>query len=466
MTNEAFVIRTGPSGPSMPQSTPGYVIKIQADGTSVKAEPETAGGSVTPLTAALVGDSNGTATTPTGAYSGDKAYKGVGALPALIAALAPTGGGGIELAPGSYSGVDAPLAIQEQVLTIRGLGAPGQPPTGVRIFGNITLNASDAQCSLTVQDLACGADVDDGGTGADFHVVRGSASGAVTITGSYSADSAPCGAVTASAATCTGASFDGANHYLGASLINACTYTAGLHLEGGGRLLNTNIDAGQLQINAPFVMMTCEVNSASDTCLLLATGASRVNNSAFLGVVQFGDGTYDVRGSIFAKTIATTANGVLKMYDCVYDTGGGAFTVASAHLFLDSESELNMLLAGVDVEVTIHALDLGQGGDAVFVSDNNATVDYAAETRGYLGQNVLTAGRTFKINGAGAADDNKEWWIDNYNRTGNDLTVTDEADATIATLSQVAVGTGERWVFGVDPTTHKTVLQGIKKLTH
>jgi hypothetical protein len=38
MVDAAFVIRTGPSGPDMPQSTPGNVLTVQADGVSVAAE--------------------------------------------------------------------------------------------------------------------------------------------------------------------------------------------------------------------------------------------------------------------------------------------------------------------------------------------------------------------------------------------------------------------------------------------
>ena len=44
MTNPALVLRGGNSGPTFSDSTPGYVLTIQADGKSVKPEPGGGGG--------------------------------------------------------------------------------------------------------------------------------------------------------------------------------------------------------------------------------------------------------------------------------------------------------------------------------------------------------------------------------------------------------------------------------------
>jgi len=464
MTNDPFRIRLGPSGPEMPAGTPGYVLTVQADGVSVKPEPAPGGsGSVTPLTASLVGDENGTATTPTGAFSGDKAFNGAGALPDLVAAMGATGGGGIWLAPGAYSGNGSALSIQELLLTIRGMGTTGLQPAGVRIFGNITMNASDSAAALTMEDLVCDADISDGGTGGEVHLARVGASGTISITGPFSAQDSACGPLQANAVEAQRTDFSGAQSYLGTSTIDGCTYAGALTMTGGGQLLNTNINSGALVVPAPLVMVNCEFNSAGDTAALVATTAgSRLLGNVFLGSVQFGTGSFDVERCTFAKAIAQTAGGTVRMWNCVYDTGGGAFALASDNLFLDGASELNALLAGVDISASIiRALDSGQGGDAV-VLNGDATKNFTAQTRVHVPKNLgaditLTLALTGALAGAMQC-----FTVDQY-ATGHTVTVKFGL-TTLVVIPAVAAGTALRVVLQVDPTDAAIGLVGSRKL--
>lgn len=483
MTNAAFRIRIPPSGPDMPAGTPGYVLTVQSNGLDVAPEPAPGGGgSVTPLTAALVGDRNGAATTPTGAYSGDKAFNGATALTAAVAALAATNGGGIELAPGTYP--CPPLVIAEQTLAIRGLGPPsGVTGSAVVLTGNIELNASDAQCALTLEDLTSGAGISDSGTGADVTVNRAS-SAAINITGSLTATQATIdGPSLANATDCERTAFTSDFVAVGASKFLQCTFAGtfdcqgtqiagckfnnGAHVEAVSRLSDSVIQSGQFRVDDAAVLENLAVLDGNATHLLLApvSTTSEVNGCQFGGGVQFGEGAFNVRGTSFAHAIAQTSNGILRMWDCTFDTTAGLFSIASAHLFMNAATELAALLAGLDVEVTIHALDSSQGGDAVFISDNDTTVDCTAETRAYLGQQVLGANHTYTLNTTGNVGDTQTYTIDSYNRTAHTLTIKDDAAATIATLGTVAAGEGLRYTFGISQTTHKFVLVSIAKIT-
>jgi len=449
MTNEAFRIRIPPSGPDMPAGTPGYFLKIQPNGLDVAPAPVPGGGgSITPLTAALVADENGTATTPTGAWSGDQAFNGASALVDAVAALGPTGGGSVALAPGAYSGNGSALNIQEIACVLRGLGDPASiEPAGVRLFGNITLNASDSSCSLTLETLNCQADISDGGTGCDLTIDRASAA-AISITGRLTCDRAGIGGtVTANACSVVDSTAADDFHAVGAVQMRGTTFSKQLFVEG---------DADIEQ---------CTFPSTTSTALIVGTGTGRLQGNTWSCVTQFGDGVFSIYGDTFKKAVASTSPGTLRMFDCKFDTTGGGFSLASAKLFMNEASELSCLLAGVDVEVTIHALDVAQGGDAVFICSNDTAVDCTAETRAYLGQQVLAANHTYTLNTTGNVGDTQTYTIDTYNRTAHTLTIKDDAAATIATLGTVAAGSGLRYVFGISQTTHKFVLVSIAKIT-
>lgn len=47
MSNPVILLRGAPSGPDLDPSTPGYVLTVQADGRSVRAEPAGGGGGTT-----------------------------------------------------------------------------------------------------------------------------------------------------------------------------------------------------------------------------------------------------------------------------------------------------------------------------------------------------------------------------------------------------------------------------------
>lgn len=480
MANEAFRIRIPPSGPDMPAGTPGFVLTVQPNGVDVAPEaPAGPGGSVTPLNAVAVTDAASTAGTPDGAWSGDKAFATVGAA---IVALSTFGGGGIPIAPGQYTEV---LDASGLSLEMYGLGS-AQPLTvntmTTVLHGSLTIGGSEPSGFVSLRNLQYDGAIDGTGSGGlrtENVICRGPANlatmdsrwssfgtnpitalgqltdfqstffQAVTVTGNTSA---------------RGSTFS--NTFTGATVqAEGCTFSAA-HFTGVSLLTNCNFAAGALQVDAAATIDNCKFPDATATNLIIggAGTTTQVNGTTFAGIVEFGDGVFNVYGCTFAKAVATTSPGTLRMYGCIFDTSGSTFSLASAKLFMDAASERNALLAGVDINVVIHAL--GQDGDALTITSTDATVDFTAQTRGYLKQQTLTANHTFQINTTGNVANTQTWTIDNYNRTANTLTVKDDTGAAIpgGVLGQVAAGEALRYVFGISATTGHAVLISITKL--
>ncbi len=125
MVDTAFVIRTGPSGPDMPQGTPGYVLTVQPDGLSVKPEPAP-GGSLSPLTKVAYADA---AASPGG--NGSIGSPFVSPQEAHDANFSLC-----YLAPGTYGA----LAITNAAFACQGLAPPGITGTGDVSIGAVTVS--------------------------------------------------------------------------------------------------------------------------------------------------------------------------------------------------------------------------------------------------------------------------------------------------------------------------------------
>lgn len=383
----------------------------------------TSGGSITPLTAALVGDDSGTADAPTGAYSGDKAFNGPDSLQNLVDALGPTNGGGIALAPGTYSGDDTPLIIAEKTVRITGLGIPnGTVGSFVQILGIISLNASDSSCALMLETLSSSAEISDAGTGADVSVIRAH-SGPITITGALNAvDASIDDDVTANICTvensllqesftalgscrAVGSIFAGPVDLQTSGDVDNCRFIDDLRVRAAPRMAGIVV-AGQLRVDTGGTIDNSDITSSADTCLLLA-GADetlKVTGTKFVGSVQFGDGNFEMGECTFAKALATTADGVLRLTNASYDVSGGAFSIASAHLEMDATSELRAHVDGLDISVAIHALSLGQGGNSSFF-ETTATYTFT-DTPGDIARvhtfTSIAAGQVLTLDPTGA----------------------------------------------------------------
>lgn len=424
-------------------------------------------GDITPLTAALVADRDGAATTPTGAYSGNKAYNGTNAIVNAVTALAGASGGGISLAPGTYNET---LDVTGFNLAITGLGTPKASAfaTMVAILaGTLTLGGSEPASIVKLSTLNLQSTVSGNG---ELTIENGTTS-VGTINGvSLVALNSTIGSVSGGTTPIAGLISRGSSFFQAiiatSGEVQGSTFNAACHFTAPVRISNSIFNSGAIQTDDAANVDNSSFLDAATVNLFIggASTVSQISNSNFSGVTQFGDGITNVYSSTFRKAVATTAPGTLKMYGCIYDTSGSTFSLSSSNLFLDGTSERNALLAGVDITVVIHALSVGQGGDALKITSTDQTVDFTAQTRGYLSQNTLTADHTFKIQGTGKVDNAQIWIVDNYNRTAHTLTVQDDTGATIETLGTVAAGTALRYTFGLSQTTGKIVLVSIQKL--
>lgn len=271
------------------------------------------------------------------------------------------------------------------------------------------------------------------------------------------------GTPTDTAEDCT---FSGTANFVTAKLTR-CVFNDDCHANGNLNAIACAWQTGQLRVDGIATFDNCTIEDAAATALFLnGAGVSSFQNCVWSGVLQMGDGVFRHYDSTFKKAIATTAPGTAEFRNCVFDTSGGSFSINSAKLFFDSASEINALLANVSINVTIHVLDSSQDGNAMFISDNNDTVDFTDETRGVLGQNVLSANRTLEIDTTGSVGDTQTWKISNYNRTAHTLDVVDDTAAAIVSLGTVPAGTALLYTFGISQTTHKAVLVSIDKIVN
>lgn len=263
-----------------------------------------------------------------------------------------------------------------------------------------------------------------------------------------------------------GCTFSGTSDWTSAKF-SRCVFNDTCHATGAVTASECRWTTNQLHIDGVANLTDCTIEDPGSTALLLnAAGVSSFWNCVWSSVVQMGDGTFRHYDSTFKKAIASTAPGIPEFRNCVFDTSGGAFAINSAQLFFDSASEISALLANVSISVTIHVLDSSQSGNAMFVSDNNDTVDFTDETRGFLGQNVLSANRTFELDTTGSVGDTQTWKISSYNRTAHTLDVVDDTAAPIISIGTSPAGTGLLYTFGISQTTHKAVLVSIDKIVN
>jgi hypothetical protein len=320
------------------------------------ADPPGGGGSTTPLTNALVCDADGTATTPTGAYSGDKAFNGPAALQNAIDSL--IGGGGIALAPGDYSGDDVPVEIAEKTIRFSSLGiTAGLAGTVAAISGNIALDASDAQCLAQFDDVQLAAELTDGGTGADVALNGTLSSGNISITGSLA--------------------------------IRNGAIAAGVLQGNAVSALDSEVFGALTVLGA----LTASGSSFASAVTCTGAGESVVRACAFSAPTQFDT----VKGfdSTFGVLAAGTSPHQVQLHNCLVTSQ------VSQDCDLDGQTEKRSLAAGCKFLGRMLALDVGQGGDAVSLTGDEST-DFSAETRRVACPGVLVAPATLTLGVTGA----------------------------------------------------------------
>lgn len=448
MVNEAFTIRIPANGPDMPASTPGHVLTVQANGISVKAEalPTPPGGTITPLHAALTCDPAGTAAEPDGSWSGAQSFI---LLQEAITALAAQSGGSVSLPPGTYTQA---LTINEQTTLLRGLGprtgidgSPDVSPTFAKLGGSIALNASDALCKLTLENLTCNATIDDG-TGSDLALIGMVGNGAINITGTLEAsDITQSEAVVCNRVVARVATFDAAFQSIGGGVLRSVTFNNVARFD----------DVADMQ-DARFL-------STASTYLHLGVGPNRYVEGIWLGVFEGGDGSHDFQNCSFSKAVHANGGAKLTFRQSKFTTN--ALSVAAGTVEMDAESELSALKTGIDIEVQITALSIGQGGDALFFNAT-ATKTIAGPTRCYTGRTV-TAAQVLTLSVAGVAG-GEVWFFDMY-ATDNTIEVHDAGGGTIgpggaALPVQAVAGTGTRYAFQVNAGATAWTFLGSKKL--
>jgi hypothetical protein len=405
MANEAFVIRTAPSGPDAPAGTPGYVLTVQADGVSVAPEPPGAGGSVTPLTRVYNVDFDGTATTPTGAFSGDKAFNGATCTQDAVDVAAVVGDAVVLVAKANPT----PEAVN---LT------PGTTATRI-CLRSWQLERSDGTLLSSFPQPQLGAVTCDmgGAPVAGLVQIEGFTLGSLALNGA--------GAYLAKVVQCT----------IAGNLTGAAQQPALYGSVVSGNV--TGLDAIDL------------FDSTITGTLTTNTGIAIWRGSTVNG------GTIDQCDAVDCKILGslgggTTAGG-LKFRNCTMPS-----TVILSTCSLDATSELQALKAGAEFRDTIFALSTGQGGDASPVS-GNITLNYSGPLRGIVCATTLTASITIVLDEtSGIAL--QPFFLDIYNTTGHTITVHDSAAATLVVCATQAAGTGARYTFGISGTTGKVVL--------
>lgn len=414
----------------------------------------TPGGSITPLTGVAVADEGGTSDAPDGSWSGAQAFRSSAALKDAIAALGATGGGSVPLAPGTYSGDDAPLLIQELAVTLRGMGGLGvAPPAGVLIIGNITLNASDALCQLRLETLTSNAEISDGGTGADVILDRAS-SADITITGTLTTlSSSTSGTIACSAANLKDSTIGGDFHANGSpSLYQNTTFSAAFRSEGVSVCRDCTF-AGSVRFDDPVTMSGCTLTDSADTMLFLGSGV-HVRDSNFAGSVNCeNDG--DFFNCDFAKSVSASTALVFRQCRPTNEVA----TFAAPSCSMDRATETAGLKLGCAWSTDITSLD-GDGNAAVIAG--SATVDFTGSTRRYIPRNQTSVATTLSLTGAIGL---QIFTIDTYSTDAQTVLFgvvpigPDGGD-----LPAQASGTGRRHEFQVSDDVTTIVYVGSRKL--
>lgn len=413
----AFEIRRAPSGDNViPVSTPGNVLTIQPDGVSVAGEPVpvSPGGSITPLAQVYNADSSGTASTPDGAFSGDKAYNGSGAVQAAI---------------------DAAIVAGNSVVLVSNCTAE-----------NVSFAASPASAII----LAARSYQQQGVNGQNFSTAPFPALGACTC----DMGAAPTGGPRLDLAGFTFASFafNGAGAYT-ANLVQ-CFISGNLTGNGAqqpalyGSTVNGDATIGQLDLYESQIV---------GVLTLTAPGLAKWRNALV------GNCTVDTLDALNC-TVATLAGGT---------TPGGVKLRQSKILggitstcSLDAESELFAMKNGSHFDDVIFSLSLGQGGGAQPVTAT-VSLDCTGQTRAFICASTLAGNIVLTLDETGGATP-LEFLVDNYNTTAHTITVHDSAGANIgpggAVFPTQAAGTGTRYIYQIDAGSGKFVLFGQQAL--
>lgn len=429
--------------------------------------PGSTGGSpvtgITPLTAVCFGDANGAATTPNGACSGTLAFNGATALQDCVNYTNSTGGGGIWLAPGDYSGDDSPITINEQLLRIVGMGPANEnSPAGVKIIGTIELDASDSRCALTLEDLTGTATVTDLGTGGEL-VLRNAQCGQVSLTGAVSSEGGTCNGTVQCAGfnlfkstfVDTFTSTQGIARdctFLGAvSLANGLTT-----LRGGSALAITLNTGANLDVEGTVL--------GGNIVLTPTAGRSRFVNCPITHTIDCTDGPTNALPAYFEGCTISVAGGPINsgtssqsvvLENCNF-TGSTATPLLATNGFIgiDSTTELRALIEGYsfDPGIVLVAVDMAQGGNAAMATAAGVAyaLDFTGPTRFIIPRSILTVDITIDIAITGGKALQK-FYIDHWN-TGHTIEVTTDAGVTILVpdAGTMVSGEGERLMFQID----------------
>jgi hypothetical protein len=411
MVDAAFVIRTGPSGPDMPQSTPGNVLTVQADGVSVAAEPVPTppSGGITPLALVLNVDSSGTPIVADGAFSGDKAYAGSSAVQDAQAAAVLAG-----------SAVVLISNCTEEAVTF---GNGGAVRLLIRSYQEQRVDGQNLSTTPFPKLGACSIDM----------------------------GAAPAGGPLIDLAGLTFASFafNGAGGYT--STMTQCFVSGNLTGSGGqqpalyGTCVAGDATVGQLDLYESQVI---------GILTLTAPGTSKWRNATVGACTVDAVDAFNCR--IAGLLGGGTTPGACKFRQCNIVAG------VTSSCSLDAETELVSMKGGAAFGDTVFALSAGQGGDASPITGSQA-FDFSGPTRAFICATVLAGNIVVTLNETAGADGD-QFWIDVYNTTAHTVTIKDSAATTLKVCPTEAAGAGTRYFFERDAATHIVVYKNSKKL--
>lgn len=409
MTNDpSFEIRRAPSGDNaIPLSTPGNVLTIQADGTSVAGEPVPGGGSVTPIALVYNVDSSGTAATPNGAFSGDLAFNGSTAVQDAVTAAS------------AFS--DAVVAVSN--CTVEDLVLTGDIILSLRSYQSQRVDGQNLSTTPFPKLGNVTVDMGAAPTGGPRIEFEGFTFASLSFQGA--------GAYAAKVTQC----------FVSGGLIGTIAQQPALY----GSTVVDDVTIGQLDLYESQIVGSTTLttdglsiwrNSIVGVCTVSALDAFNCTIGGLLG--------------------GSTTPGACKFRQCKINAG------ITSSCSLDAESELFAMKNGAHFDDTIFALSLGQGGDASPITATQS-FDFSGVTRGFICATVLAGNIVVTLNETSGADLDG-FYIDCYNTTAHTVTVHDSAAATLKVLPTQADGTGTRYFFGISATTHKVVYLSSKKL--
>jgi hypothetical protein len=412
MVDVAFVIRSGPSGPDMPQGTPGYVLTVQSDGFSVKPEPAGGGGTLLPLSDVAFCDSGTTATT----HDGNIESPFVDVQDAIDAGFT-----NILVCPGSYGAV----ALGAASYYIAAFGAaPSLNPPSVGLITSVDPS------SVTLQGISPGG-IDDSGSAGPVIFDLIDVVMSATITGS------------GQTVLRTGTVLQNVKPGFEPTVLQGCTACAAVSLaftRSAGDINCSVLDA---------------IYSRGTDIVCNASGTSRVKHSAFANV-QFD--LCDNEDCTITGTVTGDAGGGMQWRDSVLS---GA---VQNPISWDATTERRSLAAGVDLTAIdfVLALSSGQGGPAKVISAANTTINFANPV-GPTNENVTRAivcrgvGQNTTVTLDETSGVALQPFLMDCWQSGFTCTIKDSAAVTLQVVASNTAGNGTRNLFQIDGTTGKVV---------